>query len=326
MASTNTLAGMLLLNDKNMADIYPSNVLDDAPVVRALYAQGASQGGTYHKYLRRTVAAGASFRDIGMGVANAAEQFEEVDIICRILDASFERDVALAEAFRGGRSGYMQKETLAALKSAMFTLEKAIFNNNISGGGFVGLPYTEQLSDQDLQVVVAGTGSSNANKSVYLLRTGEDAVSIIAGNDGRISMDWTDDNPTVVSVLDAGGTNRYSAYRNTILGYFGLQVGGTYDSVRIANLDGTSDDLLTDDLIAEALMKFPAGKGPNMICMNRTCLKELQNSRTATNPTGAPAPFPVEAFGVPIIVTDALLNTEPVVNSSTGTTTTTSSY
>ena len=194
-----------------------------------------------------------------------------------------------------------------------------------TGGGFVGLPYTEQLSDQDLQVVVAGTGSSNANKSVYLLRSSDDGVAIVAGNEGRISMDWSDDNPTVVSVLDAGGINRYSAYRNTILAYFGLQVGGTYDSVRIANLDGTSDDLLTDDLIAEALMKFPAGKGPNMICMNRACLKELQNSRTATNPTGAPAPFPAEAFGVPIIVTDALLSTEPVVNSTTGTTTTTSS-
>ena len=47
MAYTNTLAGMLLLNDKNMADIYPTNVLDDAPVVRAMFAQPASKGGTY---------------------------------------------------------------------------------------------------------------------------------------------------------------------------------------------------------------------------------------------------------------------------------------
>jgi len=44
--------------------------------------------------------------------------------------------------------------------------------------------------------------------------------------------------------------------------------------------------------------------------MNRRSLKQLQVSRTATNATGAPAPFPQESFGVPIIVTDAILSTE----------------
>jgi hypothetical protein len=44
--------------------------------------------------------------------------------------------------------------------------------------------------------------------------------------------------------------------------------------------------------------------------MNRRSLRQLQQSRTATNSTGAPAPFPTEAFGVPIVVTDALLSTE----------------
>ena len=133
-------------------------------------------------------------------------------------------------------------------------------------------------------------------------------------------MQWDDDNPTIVQVAASGGT--YSAYRVTLGGWFALQVGSTYDACRICNLDGTSDDLLTDDLIAEGISKFAAARQPNMIVMNRTALAELRASRTGTNPTGAPAPFPTEAFGVPIVVTDALGSSESTVNASTTPTTT----
>jgi hypothetical protein len=45
---------------------------------------------------------------------------------------------------------------------------------------------------------------------------------------------------------------------------------------------------------------------------NRTMRKELQQGRTATNPTGSPAPFPDSAFGVPLFTTDAITITEAV--------------
>jgi hypothetical protein len=59
-----------------------------------------------------------------------------------------------------------------------------------------------------------------------------------------------------------------------------------------------------------------------MIVMNRTALAELRDSRTATNPSGAPAPFPTEAFGIPIVVTDILGDGETPVNTTTTPTTT----
>lgn len=321
---TNTLAGMLLLNDQNMADIYPNGVLDDAPVIQRAIAIPASQGGTVHKYLRRNTAPTVGFRELNTGVTNTAEVFEDVTVTCKILDASFTRDVMLADAYRKGRAAYIQKETQASLRAAMFELEKAIFNFNISTQ-FVGLPYFADYADTDNGQIVDAGGTGG--KSVWLLRWAEDGVAVVAGNEGRISMLWDDDNPTVVQVYqaDQGATKPYSAYRVTLGGYFGLQVGSKYDVVRIANLDGTSDDLLTDDILSEAISKFPAGRGPNMIVMNRTSLKELQQSRTATNPTGAPAPFPAEAFGVPIVTSDALGSSEAAVNASTTTTTTSSS-
>ena len=95
--------------------------------------------------------------------------------------------------------------------------------------------------------------------------------------------------------------------------YIGFQMGGKYSAGRIANINAATDSKpLTDDLISELLSVFPAGMGPNMLVMNRTRLKDLQQSRTATNPTGAPAPFPDSSFGVPIVVTDAIIDTEAV--------------
>ena len=313
---TNTLDGLLMLNDANMADIYPNQVLDDAPVVRAAYAMPASQGGTLHKYLRRYTAAGSGFRVIGTGVTNAAEVFEDVSLSCAYLDASFERDVAAVSGYKGGIAGYMQKETLRSLRSGFANLERAIFTNVASG--FSGLlQFNDYAITGGTQVVDAG---GSGGKSVWLLRWAEDGVAIVAGNEGRIDMQWDDDNPTIVQVSASGGVR--SGYRATLGGWFGLQVGSTYDAVRICNLDATSDDLLTDDLLAEGISKFAATRGPNMIVMNRVAQMELRQSRTATNPTGAPAPFPTEAFGVPIVVTDILGIAESAVNTSTTPTTT----
>jgi hypothetical protein len=65
-------------------------------------------------------------------------------------------------------------------------------------------------------------------------------------------------------------------------------------------------------MLYEALALFPASKQPNMIAMNRQSLKQLRESRTAVNPSGAPAERPTAVDGIPIVVTDALVNTEAV--------------
>jgi hypothetical protein len=89
-----------------------------------------------------------------------------------------------------------------------------------------------------------------------------------------------------------------------------LQLGSKYSAGRIANVEAA----LTDDLIYEALSQFPASLQPTMICMNRSSLKLLRKSRTATNVTGAPAPRPTEVEGIPIFVTDQIVQTEAVVS------------
>ena len=65
----------------------------------------------------------------------------------------------------------------------------------------------------------------------------------------------------------------------------------------------------TDEEIA-AGAKFPVGYKPDVLLMSRRSRMQLQMSRTATTPTGSPAPYPQEAFGVPIQETDSILDTE----------------
>lgn len=250
------------------------------------------------------------------GITNSNGTFEQVTLSCALLDASFTRDKAIALGYREGATAYMDKEAMASLRQAFFQVECAVFRANINKQ-FTGLPgnaYLDQIT-VDSQVVNAG---GSGGKSVWLLRSAEDGVSMIAGNDGRIDMATED---ATIQALDSS-SRPYTALHRSILGWFGLQVGGNYDAARICNLDGTTNHTLTDVLIASAISKFPAARPPNMIAMSRTSLYELQSSRTATNPTGAPAPFPADSFGIPIIVTDSIPEDESAINTTTTTTTT----
>ncbi len=53
--ASNTLAGLVQMNDMNLADIDVSDLLDASPLLQVLNAVPASNG-TLHKYLKQTVA------------------------------------------------------------------------------------------------------------------------------------------------------------------------------------------------------------------------------------------------------------------------------
>lgn len=314
--NTNTMAGLLALNDRNLSPTEASDVLNEAPVIAALFAQPASQGGTTHKFQREATAPGVGFRLVNEGITNATGTFDIVTLTCALLDASVTRDKGVALGYGKGPVEYMDREGKKSLKAAMFALEKALFqsNQNKQFTSLAGNPFFDQIT-ADSQVIDAG---GSGGRSVWLLRSAEDGVSIIAGNEGRIDMAAED-----ATVLAVDSSNRsYTALHRSMLGWFNVQVGSKYDAVRIVNLDGTTGHTMTDTLIAQAAVKAKVGKAFTHIVMSRTSLAELQASRTAVNPTGAPAPFPTESFSIPIIVTDGLSEAEAAINTTTTTTTT----
>jgi hypothetical protein len=307
--AVNTLAGLVQLNDANLSQIDGvSDLFDGSSFVEKIYAQPASNG-TDHKYLKQTVAGGAGFRAANAGIANACSQDQLVSLSLKLIDASYSVDKAIADNYSKGMDAFMTRETMRHLRSALFAIESQIFYGvGADAAGFVGLMAAlNDLSDA-MVVNATGTGSGTKKTSVFLVRSNMDALSLVVGNDGKVVAT----EPYLTQVLDVSN-NPYDAYRVSVLGYTGLQLGSAFDAARIANITDESGKGLTDDLIAEAVSRFPAAKQPNYIVCNRTALGQLRNARTATNATGAPAPFPVEAFGIPIVVSDAIVDSESIV-------------
>lgn len=309
--SYNTLAGLVQLNDKNLADLNVSDLLDESPLLKVLYAQPASNG-TVHKYLKQTTASSAAFRAAVSGLVKTASADTLVTDTLAILDASFDTDIALADAYKGGRDAWLQLETIRSLKQAFFMAEKqVIYGVGSDASGFAGLHDNAQLDAiADAMVIQCATPGSTATSqtSVYILRSGRDDCSFIMGNDGRIVVE---EEPTVIQKTpDPSGapTAHYAALYVPVVGYSGFQIGGAYSAARICNIETA----LTDDDIYSALALFPSSRQPNLIVMNRDALKLLRASRTATNATGAPAPRPTEVDGIPIVCTDAVVSTEAV--------------
>lgn len=303
-----TSANVATFNKTDM-DILVSDVLDDAPFLSVLAAMPV-RGNTF-SYTRLTANPSVGFRAVNDGIETTKSTYEKVTIDLGVLDASWAMDVAAAQVDERGVEHILAIEAMNHLRQAMVEVEEQILNgtNNIASNAFNGFANQSNLNGlSDAQVVGAGGTTANTGSSVYLVRTGDADVQVLWGQGGVISM-----GDFQIVERDGSSTGRFPAYYQPITGWCGCKIASTYSVVRIANLTADSGKGLTDALIAQALEKFPSGRGPTYCVMNRRSLRQLQSSRTATNPTGAPAPFPSEAFGVPIIVTDSIKSTEALL-------------
>lgn len=306
MAADDTLAGILNLTDANNAPIDVTDLLQSAPLLRVLPAVKSSHG-TSHKYNKQTTAPGVGFRAINTGITNSAGEETQVTVTLAFLDATVRRDIAVAKADPRGVDAYMAGQAEKSLRAAFAHAEAQVINGTGNeADGFNGLANCTAVDDVGDSMVVDAEGSGGNN--VYVIRAGIDDVCLVY-NDENIQMSEV--------YRTESNSGAYTKLVVDIDAYLGLQVGSIYSVARIYNLDGTANHTLTDDLISTALSKFPVDRQATHIIMNRTCLKELQQSRTATNPTGAPAPFPTESFGVPIVVTDQIDSTNTLATTTT---------
>ena len=303
----------MLLSDSNNYDIDVSNLLDDAPAIRALAAVMSTQG-TDHKYLRTTAAAGAAFRSIAGGLDNASETVEQVTINLKLLDATINIDMAAVKAFKGSEGEYMAQRARASLRAAFFQAEKQFFQGtNNSASGFEGLEdwlYTDDVGD----TMIVNAGGA-AGKNVWLVRSTPEDVALVSNGELMLG-------ELAASRVSTSGATGYPSWQLPIMSWLGVQFGSINTVARIYNLDGTNGNTLTDDMIADAISKFPAGRGPTHIFMDRTSHKELWQSRTATNPTGAYALPPAQAGVqgangiIPIIISDGVGTTDAPVTTT----------
>lgn len=121
-------------------------------------------------------------------------------------------------------------------------------------------------------------------------------------------------------MTDAAG-GQYDAYVSNLTAWIGMQCVHPYSIGRIYNLTAEAGKGLTDALLADLLALYPVGFMPDAWFMSRRSRTQLQKSRTVVlqgnggkgsigSESGLVAPLPTEAFGIPIVVTDNIMNTE----------------
>jgi major capsid protein gp7 len=272
-----------------------------------LLAPARTIPGTSFNSLIRTALPDDGFRAANTGKAATKPTYVNRLIQTFIVDASWRADVAIAKACVDGADSFCAQEALAHLEGAITNVCKQFYYGTASGitgaaQGHQGL--INLLDATNMEVDAAGAGSDCS--SIWAVKFGPRDVQWVMGEGGGLD----EGDIAMQEVLD-GSSNPYHAYVQSITGWLGLQVKSEQSIGRIRDVDAGKP--LTDDMLSALLQKFPVGKVPDVLLMSRRSLGYLQQSRTATNPTGAPAPFPKQAFGIPIALTDSIVDTETAV-------------
>ncbi len=276
------------------------------PEINNFFAVPVEQ--TTYKTLIETALPTVGFRADNVGRETQKPNWEVRNVECKFLDASWDVDEKVVNEFAWGAENFLQEQTRSHIEATLAKIAvQTWYGTTADADGFIGIAsYLNSLSVPT--VINAGGSAANGCTSVFAVSTGLQKVGYAWGRYGKI-----DDGPVeMVRIADPVNPEKtFYGWGQKITGHVGLQVGTPKCIGRICNITDTKP--LTDALIADLLASFETGFQPEGLYMTRQARAMLQKSRTAYNQQGVPAPFPNEAFGVPIYVTDSLGNTEAVV-------------
>jgi len=255
----------------------------------------------------RTALPSAGFRNANEGVTATKSTFENRLVETFILNPRWECDKAVADRNEEGPEAFIAEEADAQLKASFLQAARNFYygTNTSYSGDAKGHPGLIDAYDATNRVLDAGGTTANTGSSVWLVKWGPQDVRWVLGQNGELAVS----DVRIETIFD-GSSNPLTGYVQELLAYLGVQVGSINAVVRIKKLTEDSGKGLTDAAFAKALEKFPAGVRPDVAFCTKRSRRQLQSSRTATHPSGQPAPFPVEVFGVPLVVTSALSDTE----------------
>ncbi len=248
------------------------------------------------------------FRSANEGTDTSASRTVQELKQCYFLDVQMEVDEAIVRADDGSVGDILSQEALGAFEENVTVIGSQVYYGLAADSkGFSGL---------GTQIAVDGVfaGGTTNTTSAFLVDLSLQGVHFVLGNGGGIEMpEWRKQ-----QIADAAG-KKLTAYVNNLSAYIGLQVGSEHSVYRVRGINNASDKL-TDALGAKALSNVPIsrrGKGTWVWLMNSTAALSLQESRSSIGNVAAGAgggaafaPAPTELAGIPIVLTDALLNTE----------------
>ena len=261
--------------------------------------------GQQYPTIVRTADPTAAFRDVNNGPTPTKSTFEPRLVEAFLLNPRWECDKALADIHPKGAPYYIGLEASAILRAAFRTIASQVYYGTGTGGDAKGFPGLLAAYDTtNMEVDATGTTDTTCS-SVWMIKRGEQDVEMQLGANGVLEV-------PEVRIGDIVGQNSASltGYIQDMTSWVGMRVANKWSVGRIKKLTAESGKGLTDTLLSQLLEKFPAGHMPDLILMSRRSRGQLQRSRTTYSPTGNPAPLPSEYEGIPIQITEAILNTE----------------
>lgn len=280
-----------------------------------LSAPGDLSYETLHRTARPTVA----FASAGEGFDATKSSLNLIRHECFRFGGRIECAKHIADNWRrGGAAGYQAFESSGVAEEALKTIGKQIwYGVSVDSKGFPGIKAFTPFGGT-YTYNAAGTTATTAS-SVYLVRFGQQFCQLMPAlaRNGTGLIDLPDF--ILESILDANSKKMWG-YTSELSSYLGLQIARADSVVRICNVTADSTKTLTDAKLNAAMRLFPANTMPDRIFMSRRSLQQLQDSRTVTlygQGKNRPdqeliAPVPTTFEGVPIVVTDNILNTDAI--------------
>jgi hypothetical protein len=290
-----------------------------SPEVSAFPAEDLGAGVLNYQTLHRTARPTVAFASAGEGFDPSKSELRLLMHECFRFGARVEAPKHICDNWRrGGAAGYQAFEAMGIMEACLQTIGKQIwYGVSQDAKGFPGLKaFTPKGGTYTYDA--AGTTSSTAS-SVYMVKYGDAYIKLMAGRARNAAgiMDLPD---FIIESITDSNSKKMWAYTSELSSYLGLQTAAPHSVVRICNITADSTKTLTDAKLNAAMRLFPANFVPDAIWMSRRSLQQLQDSRTVTlygQGKTRPdqeliAPVPTSFEGVPITVTDNILNTDSI--------------
>lgn len=244
------------------------------------------------------------FRLPGDGIDASKARYEEREFKCYLFGGRVEVDKAAGQANSGGIMDLKARNIRAVTLAALEELEQQLFYGVTNeAAGFPGLKAFTPFGG-DYTHNATGT-TANTATSIYGVRFGEDYASLIYGEGDPLNLGEFREQ----DILGANNKPMPGEVAD-LMGWMGLQIKHKASVLRICNITADSGKTATDDLILTALDKLPTGMKPDVLFMSKRSRLQIRNSRST--PEVKVASLPTEVDGIPIIVTDAILNTDAI--------------
>jgi len=276
-----------------------------------------SRAGTTYKTLSRTALPTSQFRLINQGLASSNSTYDSRVHEMFLIDVPLIVDEAIYKGDDGVTGDILYQEGQGGLQSVINLIANQTYYGVAGDGsnGFVGLRSQLLPAGAGLTAVTASAAANTT--TCYGLWLGTQGVHYDIGKNGEIEFPNFHYQFVSTNTSTTSAPSGFHAYVSKISTFIGLSVGSIYSVFGITGISLAAP--LTDALALTQLIQVPLTRRTGFTWfMNKTAWGSLQKSRTSINyqPAGAksgtPAwsPPPLDMEGYPIVLTEAITNTE----------------